>query len=154
MTKPHSTNHPLAVFSLLFGALCWGIIWFPYRIMAEAGVAGVASSFYTYGIILILAGAYFAKHWRDIFSQPLSILWLCVVAGWTNLAYVLAVIDGEVMRVMLLFYLSPLWTLMLAHFWLKERTNARGLMIIALSLLGAFIMLNDFTGQSGAWPLP
>lgn len=154
ITKPHSTNHPLAVFSLLFGAFCWGIIWFPYRIMAEAGVAGIASSFYTYGIILILAGAYFAKHWRDIFSQPLSIIWLCIVAGWTNLAYVLAVIDGEVMRVMLLFYLSPLWTLILAHFWLKERTNARGLMIIALSLLGAFIMLNDFTGQSGAWPLP
>ena len=158
LTKHHSTNHSLAVFSLLFGALCWGIMWYPYRIMAEAGVAGVASSFYTYSIVIILTGIYFAKHWRGVFKQPLSIVWLSFVAGWTNLAYVLAVIDGEVMRVMLLFYLSPLWTLVLAHFWLKERTNMRGLMIIALSLIGALIMLHDFSGQTlgalRAWPLP
>jgi drug/metabolite transporter (DMT)-like permease len=143
-----------AVLSLLFGALCWGIIWFPYRLLAEAGISAVVSSFYTYGIVIILAGIYFAKHWRGILTLPISIVWLSIVAGWTNLAYVLAVIDGEVMRVMLLFYLSPLWTLILAHFWLKERTNFRGLMIISLSLLGAFIMLYDFSGQTGALPLP
>jgi drug/metabolite transporter (DMT)-like permease len=153
-TKHQASSHYIAVFGLLFGALCWGIIWFPYRLMAEAGVSGVASSFYTYSIAMIVAAIYFAKYWRGIFKLPLSIIWLSVVAGWTNLSYVLAVIDGEVMRVMLLFYLSPLWTLILAHYWLKERTNMRGLIIIAMSLLGAFIMLHDFSGQSGAWPLP
>lgn len=143
-----------AVSSLLFGALCWGIIWFPYRLLAEAGFSAVISSLYTYGIVIILASIYFAKHWRGLFTQPLSIVWLALVAGWTNLAYVLAVIDGEVMRVMLLFYLSPLWTLILAHFWLKERTNFRGIMIISLSLLGAFIMLYDFSGPSASLPMP
>ena len=54
------------------------------------------------------------------------------------------------MRVMLLFYLSPLWTLIMAHFWLKERTNKRGLAVIVLSLIGAFIMF----WQDGALPLP
>jgi drug/metabolite transporter (DMT)-like permease len=73
-----------------------------------------------------------------------------LVAGWTNLSYVLAIIDGEVMRVMLLFYLSPLWTLILAHFWLKERTNWQGVVIIALSLIGAFTMF----WQVDAPPLP
>lgn len=153
-TKTQIADKLSAVTSLLFGALCWGIIWFPYRILAEAGISAVASSFYTYGIVLILAGIYFAKYWRGVFKLPISIVWLAIIAGWTNIAYVLAVIDGEVMRVMLLFYLSPLWTLILAHFWLKERTNFRGLMIISLSLLGAFIMLYDFSGQAGALPLP
>lgn len=143
-----------AVASLLFGALCWGIIWFPYRLLAEAGFSAVVSSFYTYAIVIIFTSIYFAKYWRGLFTQPLSIFWLALVAGWTNLAYVLAVIDGEVMRVMLLFYLSPLWTLILAHFWLKERTNFRGIMIIGLSLLGAFIMLYDFSGQTASFPLP
>jgi drug/metabolite transporter (DMT)-like permease len=72
------------------------------------------------------------------------------VAGWTNLSYVLAVIDGEVMRVMLLFYLSPLWTLILAHFWLKERADIQAVLVITVSLTGAFIML----WQPGALPLP
>ncbi len=141
-----------AVFGLLFGALCWGIIWFPYRIMAEAGVSGVASSFYTYSITIVVAGILFARHWRGIFKLPMSIVWLSLVAGWTNLSYVLAIIDGEVMRVMLLFYLSPLWTLVLAHFWLKEKTQLTGYIAIAASLLGAFIMLYD--PQLGGLPLP
>ncbi len=132
-----------AVFGLLFGALCWGIIWYPYRIMSDAGVSGVVSGFYTYCIAVVLAAIYFSKHWRGVFQLPLSIILLSLVAGWTNLSYVLAIIDGEVMRVMLLFYLSPLWTLILAHFWLKEETHLAGMLAIVTSLLGAYIMLYD-----------
>ena len=152
--KPLAKSALLNSSSLLLAAVCWGVVWYPYRILANAGVAAVASSFYCYSTVLILAGIVCIKHWRGIFKLPLSILWLSLTAGWTNLAYVLAVIDGEVMRVMLLFYLSPLWTLILAHFWLKERIDKRGLMIMALSLTGAFIMLSDLTGKSSAWPLP
>jgi drug/metabolite transporter (DMT)-like permease len=139
-----------AVFGLLFGAFCWGVIWYPYRIMQVAGVSGVVSSLYTYVIALVISALIFCKHWRDAFKQPKSIVWLALVAGWTNLSYVLAIIDGEVMRVMLLFYLSPLWTLILAHFWLKERTNWQGVVIIVLSLIGAFTMF----WQADALPLP
>jgi drug/metabolite transporter (DMT)-like permease len=142
-TSLHKSHPGIAVFGLLFGAVCWGIIWYPYRLMAEAGVSGVASSFYTYCITIAVAGLYFARYWRGIFNLPLSIFWLCAIAGWTNLSYVLAVIDGEVMRVMLLFYLSPLWTLILAHFWLKERTYLSGYIAIVISLIGAFLMFYD-----------
>ena len=152
--KPIAINALLNSTSLLLAAVCWGVVWYPYRILANAGVAAVASSFYCYSTVLILAGIVSIKHWRGIFKLPLSIFWLALTAGWTNLAYVLAVIDGEVMRVMLLFYLSPLWTLILAHFWLKEPIDKRGLMIMALSLMGAFIMLSDLTGRASAWPLP
>lgn len=115
-------------------------------------MSGVASSFYTYGIATIIAGIYCAKHWRGIAKLPTSIVWLSIAAGWTNLSYVLAVIDGEVMRVMLLFYLSPLWTLIFAHFLLKEKTHFTGYIAIAVSLLGAFIMLHNPTMSS--LPLP
>lgn len=138
------------MFGLLFGAFCWGVIWYPYRIMQDAGVSGVVSSLYTYIIALMIAALIFHKHWRGLFKQPKSIVWLALVAGWTNLSYVLAIIDGEVMRVTLLFYLSPLWTLILAHFCLKERTNWQGVVIIVLSLIGAFTMF----WQTNALPLP
>jgi drug/metabolite transporter (DMT)-like permease len=140
----------LAIFGLLFGAVCWGVIWYPYRIMQAAGISGVVSSLYTYVIALTISALIFCKQWRSVFKQPKSIIWLALIAGWTNLSYVLAIIDGEVMRVMLLFYLSPLWTLILAHFWLKERTNWQGVIIIALSLVGAFTMF----WQADALPLP
>ena len=139
-----------SIFGLLFGAVCWGVIWYPYRIMQEAGISGVASSFYTYVIAVGIFAIVLHKQWRAALNQPKSIIWLAIIAGWTNLSYVLAIIDGEVMRVMLLFYLSPLWTLIMAHFWLKERTNRRGVAVIILSLIGAFTMF----WQEGALPLP
>ena len=148
----NDNKNSFAVFGLLFGALCWGIVWYPYRIMAEAGVSGIVSSFYTYAIATLIVGLYFVRHWRGIFKLPLSIFWLGLIAGWTNLSYVLAVIDGEVMRVMLLFYLSPLWTLILAHFLLDEKTHLAGVIAIVASLLGAYIMLND--SASGGFPMP
>ncbi|MFM9834654.1 MAG: DMT family transporter [Methylophilaceae bacterium] len=149
-----NNKNTFAVFGLLFGACFWGVVWYPYRLMGEAGVSGVASSFYTYLIAFTIALAVYAKHWRGMFTLPKSIVWLSLVAGWTNLAYVLAVLDNHVMRVILLFYLSPLWTLILAHFWLKERTNTKGVFTIVVALLGASIMLYDSTGQSGWLPIP
>lgn len=150
-----SKQNYLAIFGLLFGAMCWGIIWYPYRIMNDVGVSAIASSFYTYSIAIILGAALFAQHWRGIFKLPKSVVWLSLIAGWTNLSYVLAVIDGEVMRVMLLFYLSPLWTLLLAHFWLKETISKAGFISIAVAMIGAYIMLADpFNSHSNFLPLP
>jgi len=66
---------------------------------------------------------------------------LIISAGWTNFGYVQAIIEGEVMRVLLLFYLAPLWTVFFAHFLLGERLNRYGYTVIALSLGGALVML-------------
>lgn len=131
----------MATGGLLIAAISWGIIWYPYRLLQEAGIAGVYSTFYTYAVTMIAGLAIFARHLAQMKGMLKPMLWLGLAAGWTNLAYVLAILDGEVMRIMLLFYLSPLWTLMLAHFWLGERTGKLGMIAIATSLLGAFIML-------------
>lgn len=151
---PASKNY-LAIFGLLFGAVCWGVIWYPYRLLQEAGIFGVVSSFYTYSVTVAIGSLLFLRDWRGVLNQPKVVFLLALCAGWTNLSYVLAVIDGEVMRVMLLFYLSPLWTVILAHFWLKERIELHGVVTIAISLLGAFIMLtNVFDGEGNWLPVP
>jgi drug/metabolite transporter (DMT)-like permease len=150
--KDSATKHPaLATFGLLFGATIWGVIWYPYRLLEEAGVSGAYASLLTYAAALLLGGLLFASRWRDLFRSPGTLLLLSLAAGWTNLSYVLAVIDGEVMRVMLLFYLSPLWTLLLARVLLHEHAGRRGLLVIGFSLSGAFTMLWD---PAQGFPLP
>lgn len=140
----------LPTFGLLFGATVWGIIWYPYRLLEEAGISGAAASVATYFFALLIGGIVFMRGWRHLRRVPVAIIPLALAAGWTNLAYVLAVIDGEVMRVLLLFYLSPLWTLLLSRLLLDERAGRRGVAVIAISLTGAFIML----WQPGNPPLP
>jgi drug/metabolite transporter (DMT)-like permease len=130
----------LPIFSLLFGAFIWGIIWYPYRLMANAGVSGIYSSFYVFILTIAIALPYFfiTKKKVPIWSKDFWLL--ALVAGYTNISYVLAVIDGEVVRVMLLFYLSPVWTIFLAHFMLNEDTQKRHYIAVFISLIGAFIM--------------
>ena len=62
-------------------------------------------------------------------------------AGRTNLGYVLGVLHGEVMRVLLLFYLAPVWTILFSYWLLGERLNRYGYPVVVLSLGGALIML-------------
>jgi drug/metabolite transporter (DMT)-like permease len=50
-------------------------------------------------------------------------------------------VHGEVMQVLLLFYLAPLWTVLLARLLLGERPGLTGVLIVLLSLAGAATML-------------
>ena len=108
--------------------------------MANAGVSGIYSSFYVFILTIAIALPYFfiTKKKVPIWSKDFWLL--ALVAGYTNISYVLAVIDGEVVRVMLLFYLSPVWTIFLAHFMLNEDTQKRHYLTVFISLIGAFIM--------------
>ena len=130
----------LPMLSLLFGALVWGTIWYPYRLMAHAGVSGIYSSLYVFILTLAVALSYFLITKKKILIWSKDFWLLSLVAGYTNISYVLAVIDGEVVRVMLLFYLSPIWTIFLAHFMLNEDTKKRHYIAAFISLIGAFIM--------------
>ncbi len=148
---PASRLHrPLAIASLVYAAALWGLVWYPYRLLGEAGVGGIASSFFSYAIPLLVMGW---LHGRAVAAARARWAWLAAMglaAGWTNLAYVLAVLEGEVVRVLLLFYLSPLWTVLFAWLLLRERLNRAGWAVMGLAAGGAIVML----WQPGDWPLP
>lgn len=130
-----------AIAGLLTGATVWGLIWYPYRLLEGGGIAGVHATFLTYLIAFVVSLLLF---WRDLtpLLKPDAILLLIALSsGWTNLAYVLGMVGGEVMQVLLLFYLAPLWTLLFARLLLGERPGAVGLLIVVLSLAGAALML-------------
>ena len=136
-----SKQKVLSVSGLLSGAMVWGLMWYPYRVLQEAGVSGELATLLTYGIALIFGLLAMGPVWRELRTAGWWGIALMLVSGWTNFGYVLAILDGEVMRVLLLFYLAPLWTVIFARWMLGEKLNNYGYAIIALSLAGAFVML-------------
>lgn len=144
-------NAALPIIALLISATLWGAIWYPYRWLSEMGVSGLMSSFITYGVALMLGLPFYFKHLRSVVNAKW--LWLAIVisSGWTNTGYVLAVIDGEIMRVALLFYLAPLWTILFSRLILGEKLNRLGYAVIGLSFTGALVMLWQADGRL---PLP
>lgn len=136
----------LAPVALLAGAATWGLIWYPYRLFAQAGLPGLPATTLTY-LVAFLFGTVLLRQrlvslWRAR-SRRLAarLLLIGLTAGACNLGYVLATLHGEVMRVVLLFYLAPLWTVFWAYWLLGERLKPTGMAVIALSLSGAFVML-------------
>lgn len=139
----------VALLALLTGAIVWGMIWYPYRVFERAGLPGLHASVLSYLVALALGCVFLRAHLRGKISWKLLLIGLC--AGACNLGYVLATLHGEVMRVLLLFYLAPLWTVMLSRLLLGERLGLAGAQVVALSLGGAATML--WRPELGApWP--
>lgn len=132
---------PLPTLALLGGAFLWGVVWYPYRLLAQAGIDGLWATLFTYGFALLLGVVAFPRHARVLRRIPPAALLMGLAIGWSNLGYVLGVLEGEVMRVLLLFYLAPLWTPPIARIVLDERLDGRGLAVMLLAFAGALIML-------------
>ncbi|HZP87709.1 MAG TPA: DMT family transporter [Burkholderiales bacterium] len=140
-----------AVGGLLTGAIVWGLIWYPYRLLEAGGVAGPRATLLTYVVALLASVLAFRRRLAALLKPDAQLLLIALSAGWANLAYVLGMIRGEVMQVLLLFYLAPLWTVLFARLLLHERAGMVGAAVIVLSLIGAGFMLWQPTMQL---PLP
>lgn len=138
--KSRSENR-FAVICLLFSASMWGLIWYPLRLLAEAGMSGIWSSLLMYLAAAVLAIPALVRQSKVFTEFKPILICLAIVAGITNVAFVVALIEGEVMRVMLLFFLSPIWTVLLGRIWLKERLSAQAAILFLFAITGAVIML-------------
>ena len=134
-----SKQNIMPVAGILSGALVWGLIWYPYRVLQIAGVSGPLATLISYLLAMLFGVFMLPKVIHELRGGWIMLLILS--AGWANFGYVLAMLNGVVMRVLLLFYLAPLWTILFSYWLLGERLNRYGYLVIVLSLSGAFVML-------------
>ncbi len=131
----------VASLSLLLAATLWGVFWYPLRWLESQGIDGLWATLLIYIGTCVYFIPYFRQSLNEIRTQPLLMCTLAVFAGWTNIAFFLAIIDGEVVRVLLLFYMSPIWAVLLARFILKEYLAWQNFLSLVVALAGMLIML-------------
>jgi drug/metabolite transporter (DMT)-like permease len=130
----------LAAAALVFNALVWGLSWWPFRQLDQQGLHPLWATTLVYAAISVLLLAARPRSVLDLLRP--SALWVLIAAaGTTNAAFNWAVSIGDVVRVVLLFYLMPLWAVLLAGVLLKEAITPRAMMRVALGLAGAVIVL-------------
>ncbi|MBA8737187.1 DMT family transporter [Chromobacterium violaceum] len=131
----------VATSGILTTALVWGLMWYPFRSLNAQGVSVPMASLATY-LVTIAAGLtlFFKLYRRQFHFEPVLLL-LTLLFGWCNFSYTMAVAEGQVMRVLLLFYLSPLWTALLSRLLLHEHLTRRGWAVVGLSLLGCCVFI-------------
>ena len=131
----------IPVAGLLIAATSWGVIWYPYRFLETAGLPVPIATFFSYVAAIIFASVAFRHAWQEFIKYPVALLFIGLTAGIANVAYLVAIMEAEVVRVVLLFYLAPLWTVPLARIVLSERINFRGALTVTIAMTGAVVML-------------
>jgi drug/metabolite transporter (DMT)-like permease len=140
----------LAALALTFNAFTWGVSWWPFRWLQERGLHALWATVLVYTVAVVLISLWRPQAWGQLWRTR-SLWWLVLAAGATNASFNTAVTIGDVVRVVLLFYLMPLWAVLLARVLLGERLTALAAVRVALALGGAAIVL--WPSDSSAWPM-
>jgi len=149
-TPPASASNAYATLALMFNALVWGLSWWPFRYFQAVGLHPLWTTVAIYFVAVLVISLRAGRAWGELLRSPA--LWvLLLAAGVTNMAFNWGVALGDVVRVVLLFYLMPLWTVVLARLLLDERLSGFAALRMALALGGAAIVLMP---AGGGFPLP
>ena len=145
-------THPskrVATGVLLFSASLWGLSWIPLKWFIAQGLTGPMVSLLSYGVVGLFTCVFIWRQraaWRAQWGMLLA---LAVVGGWANTSFVNALMLGDVVRVMFLFYLSPVWSVLGGWLFLKERIPPLRWAAVVMALVGLWL----FLGGSGSMDL-
>jgi drug/metabolite transporter (DMT)-like permease len=129
------------VIVLVLSSVLWGLDWLPLKLLNEAGAGTLMLALVAYAMatLVVLPWAWRQREaWR---RRPRALLLILTLGGYANLAFVVALIHGEVVRVMVLFYLLPVWAMLGARLFLGERLDGARLLAVSLALFGAVLVL-------------
>ncbi len=144
----------LPVTALTLNALIWGLSWWPFRALDARGVHALWATALVFslafGVVWLGVRAWRPQVLRGALAS--SGLWLlALAAGFTNVGFNWAVTTGDVVRVVLLFYLMPAWVVLLAWPLLGERPGLGALSRLVLALVGVLLVLKT---PDSPWPVP
>jgi drug/metabolite transporter (DMT)-like permease len=149
MTGSSAQTWAASVSVAVVGA-AWGIYWLPLRQLQSAGFGGEWATAWIFIACLPAAMplAFIARrelraHWRPL-------IWLALGNGAAFSLYSNAYAHTSVFNVIFLFYLSPIWSVLIARFWQGERVSPARMGCVAMGLAGLVTMLS----ADGGWPIP
>lgn len=150
MTRSATTAATIAAGALVFNAFVWGVSWWPMRALQGYGLHPLWTTCIVYLAVVAVLLAVWPGAVRGFARHP-SIWLLAVATGITNLGFNWAVTIGDVVRVVLLFYLMPAWAVLAAWALLGERPTAGSLLRLLLAMAGVVVVLKT---PESPWPVP
>ncbi len=132
------------------GAALWGLFWIPIRGIEAVGVPAYWTStvIFAAGAVILLPFA-LPRLLRSA-AHARQVLLPAVLAGLAFALWTVSLNLTEVVRAMLLFYISPVWSTLLGIFVLRERITLNRIVGLLLAFSGLYVVLVVDSG----WPLP
>ena len=136
--------------ALVVNAFIWGVSWWPFRELQGLGLHPLWATALVYGLVFALLLTRFASTLPHFARHPG--LWaLAIASGFTNVGFNWAVTVGDVVRVVLLFYLMPAWSVLVGWLLLGEKPTLGSLLRLVLAMAGVLVVLKT---PESPWPIP
>ncbi len=140
----------IAALSVVALGALWGVYWLPLRELDAVATAGPWATFAVVAIACLgLAPFAWAGRHRLRQASPRS-LGSIALGGASFVLYSNGLLFGDVAPVILLFYLTPVWSTLIARFWLGWPIAGWRYVAILVGLLGMALVL----GADGGLPVP
>ena len=140
----------LASAIVLATGMFWGIYWLPVRAIADLGLDGAwGTGAITLAAVLFLLPFALAKKGALREANLVGVASVALGGGAFAL-YSIGFLYGKVALVVLLWFFSPVWSVLIAKYLLRWQVPKLRLIAIAVGLCGLFIML----GGDGGIPVP
>ncbi|NOD83155.1 MULTISPECIES: DMT family transporter [unclassified Ruegeria] len=150
LSQTQPDNSTRASIVLVTGGALWGLYWIPVRFFFDQGLTGPWSGIAMYCAALIALIPFvwsdrrmLARQWRDLMLSGMF-------TGAAFGLYSISLVYTDVVRSILLFYLTPIWGTILGVVFLKERLSLMRLAGLICGLGGLFVVL----GGAGFVPWP
>jgi drug/metabolite transporter (DMT)-like permease len=132
------------VLVLFLSSIGWGLTWLPLKYLNQQGMQGPQLVFVAFTAAALMLLPAFARQRASWSGQLRYLLLIALFGGFANLSFQIALYEGEVIRVMILFYLLPVWSVLGGRVFLGERIDALRVVTVCGALLGAFLILGGF----------
>ena len=133
-----------------YSGVAWGLFWIPLRGMDSAGVTDAWATVVFYGVPLALFSPWILVNWRRIARCGWSLHFIGIATGVSLAFYSNALLYTEVVRGLVLYYTTPVWSLLLARIVLGESITPARVLAIVFGLAGMLVMFGVDLGYP--WP--
>lgn len=135
--------------SIFLSASIWGLFWIPLHYFDENGLVALWAVA-AINFMACLIGIPVALLSSEKIGSNLK--WLLIVGmgmGISNILYFAGIILSDVVRVVFLFYLLPLWATLFSWLIFKEAIGKARMLALLIAFVGIWLLLG-----AGGWPIP
>ncbi len=136
--------------AILLSSVLWGLYWIPMRQMEAEGIEKAWPSLVLNGAVLLVLLPIALWRWRRLLDGTGGMALSGLLMGLALSLYGISLNLTEVVRAILLFYLSPAWSTAIGLIWLGERMTARRAGALLFGFAGLMVVLEADSGL----PLP
>ena len=139
-----------AKLACLYAGAVWGLFWIPLRALENAGLHGLWVAvvyFLVPTLCLVPIGIWRWKHFR---AGGIQLQITAMLSGLALLLYTMSIVYTDVVRAILLFYLTPIWGTILARIFLEDAITPQRIFAMAVAVVGALTIF----GLGLQFPVP